>query len=152
MTLYWILTLQVDNSKYYTSSTTVASGDDRERFWRRLTGKLSLATFWRFFQLLTNFAIPYRSETIRNGFPMKFRIDIGPQRLKKHFPERKSMKNRAKSPTSTPGARHPPATYYGSSHWIFFWDFWKKIREKKSFFRTWNKNLKIWSIIFIYRF
>ena len=65
---------------------------------------------------------------------MKFRIDIGPERLKKHFSERKSMEKSGKSPTSTPGARHPPATYYGCSHWDFFWRFLKKIARKKKFF------------------
>ena len=65
---------------------------------------------------------------------MKFRIDIGPESLKKHFSERKSMKNRAKSPTSTPGARHPPATYYGSSHWIFLEISEKKCAKKNFFF------------------
>ena len=37
---------------------------------------------------------------------MKFRIDIGPESLKKHFSERKSMKNHEKSPKSTAGPRH----------------------------------------------
>ena len=94
------------------------------------------------FEVLTNLACPDRSETIRNGFPVKFRIDIDPERLKKHFSERKSMKNRAKSPTSTPEARHPPATYYGSSHWIF-WRFLKKNHAKKTFFLNMKQKLKI---------
>ena len=30
-----------------------------------------------FFQLFSNFAFPYRSETSKNEFSVKFRIDIG---------------------------------------------------------------------------
>ena len=44
------------------------------------------------------------------------------------------MKNPAKSPTSTPGARQPPATYYGDSHWNFLEIFEKKNRAKKNVF------------------
>ena len=82
---------------------------------------------------------------------MKFRIDIGPERLKKHFSERQSMKNRAKSTTSTPGARHPPATYYGSSHWIFLEIFEKKIAPKNIFFEHETKTQKFDRSIFSIR-
>ena len=75
--------------------------------------RIEFGDFPRFFQLLTNFAHPYRSETIRNGFPVKFRIDMGRKDFKNHFFQQKFMKNRRKSPKSTPRPRIPsPATYY----------------------------------------
>ena len=64
---------------------------------------------------------------------MKFRVDIGPESLKKYFSRRKLMKNHEKSPKSTAGPRGVPATYYGSSHWKFLGIF-EKSRTKKSFF------------------
>ena len=93
--------------------TTVWYGVVRER---GVTWESSLAIFFRFFQLFANFPFPYRSETIRNGFPVKFRIDIGPERSRKHFFQRKLMKKYGKSSKSTHRPRTPPATYYGDLH------------------------------------
>ena len=59
------------------------------------------------FEVLTNLACPDRSETIRNGFPVKFRIDIGRWRLQKHFFNEKSLKFMQKYPVPALGAPAP---------------------------------------------
>ena len=85
--------------------------------------------FGDFFQFLTNFAFPYRSKTIRNGFPMKFRIDIGRERSRKHFLSTKTHENSWKIIKSTLRSRQPPATYYRDSHC-----------------KIWSRNGKFWPI------
>ena len=95
---------------------TVASGDDRERFWRRVTWESSLAISPRFFQLLTNFAHTYRSETFRNGFPVKFRIDMGRKDFKNHFFNKNSWKIVENRQNRLPD----PRTYYGDPHCNFW--------------------------------
>ena len=57
---------------------------------------------------------------------MKFRIDIGPESLKKHFSERKSMKNREKSPKSTAEPRGCRQLTMGVPI-EFFWKFLKNL-------------------------
>ena len=90
--------------------------------------------FFCFFQLFSNFPLPYRSETIRNGFPVKFRIDIGPEDLKKHFSLRKIIKKSSKITKIDSRSPAPPVIYYMDPHWKFWVIFEKKNRAKIFFF------------------
>ena len=101
-----------------------------------------MATFFRFFQLFSNFPLPYRSETIRNGFPVKFRIDIGPDDLKKHFSRRKIIKKSSKITKIDSRSPRVPATYYGSSYWIFL-EIFETSRATKHFFFEHETKTKI---------
>ena len=81
--------------------STVAAGVDRDS---AVSGKSRFSTFFRFFQVLTNLTFPDRSETIRNGFPVKFYVDICLGRFEKLFFGRKSSKigNFRQNPLPTP--------------------------------------------------
>ena len=62
------------------------------------------------FQLLDNLALPDRFETIRNGFPVKFYIDIGRGTSKNYFLHQKIVKNYQ---NRLPDRKRPPASYNG---------------------------------------
>ena len=51
-----------------------------------------------FSQLLSTKSVRNRSETIRNEFPVKFRVDIGPRDSFGAFSSRKTLRNRKKNP------------------------------------------------------
>ena len=57
---------------------------------RSCVRKIPILNFFRVFQVLTNLTFPGSSETIRNGFPVKFYVDICLGRFEKLFLRRKS--------------------------------------------------------------
>ena len=125
----------------------MASGDDRERFWRRVTWESSLATFFRVFSTFDKLCVAVSLWNHQKWIPREISHRYRSIEITKHFFNEKSLKIMQNTRCRPSEPRHPLTNYNRK----FYSNFCRILREKLIFsvqkYRRWVKISKIATIL-----